>query len=133
MASGVIPDNFWVSLSAGVRVFARWKNGKYYKGRIDRVTRYRIHVKFVDGGQIWIRKSRRRWIVVNRISSVKSVFVGMRVIAYWPKAKPYKYYLGRVVRIKPGRTAFYIHYSDGDKGWAPISKIRILPGLKIFL
>ena len=46
--------------------------------------------------------------------------VGTAVIARWSDGQ---YYPGRVAKIV-GR-ALYIHYDDGDKGWAPWSWIAV--------
>lgn len=46
--------------------------------------------------------------------------VGTAVVAKW---KDGKFYPGKIAKVA-GR-AFYIHYDDGDKGWAPWSWIAV--------
>ena len=50
----------------------------------------------------------------------KDIKVGTAVIAKWTDGK---YYPGKVAKVV-GR-AFYIHYDDGDKGWAPWSWVGV--------
>lgn len=112
-------------------MFGRWTNGLYYRGVIDSKTALQVHVKFKDGDDIWSNLDDRRAVIPDVEPFFDGVFVGSRVIAYWPSASVHRYYPGTVARVNSSTYTFYVYYDDGDKGWVPLSKLRTLdtPGL----
>lgn len=66
---------------------------------------------FEDGDTAVVDKSKVR---------SNDIKVGSKVIARWTDGE---YYNGTVAKVV-GR-AFYIHYDDGDKGWAAFSWIAV--------
>jgi hypothetical protein len=68
-------------------------------------------VVFEDGDQAVLKETQIR---------KNDLKVGSAVVARWQDGHFYSGKIGKVV----GR-AFYIHYDDGDKGWAPWSWIAI--------
>lgn len=99
-------------VDVGDTVLAYWAPARaYFVGTVveKRATGY--YVVFEDGDNAIVPKTK---VLKNNIK------VGSSVFAKWKNGK---YYKGKVAKIV-GR-ALYIHYDDGDKGWAPWSWIAI--------
>ena len=96
----------------GDTVLAHWMKGNaYFVGTLVEDNGPSFVVVFEDGDVANVSKTKVR---------KNDIRVGSRVIARW---KDDEYYRGKVAKIV-GR-ALYIHYDDGDKGWAPWSWIAV--------
>jgi hypothetical protein len=99
-------------VKVGDTVLAHWTQGNaYFLGTVVEERSPGFLIVFEDGDTVVVSKAKIR---------KNDIQVGSRVIARWTDGE---YYQGRVARIV-GR-ALYIHYDDGDKGWAPWSWIGV--------
>ena len=99
-------------VQVGDRVLAHWEQGNaYFVATAVEQKGTRFLVVFEDGDTAVVSRTKIR---------KNDIEVGSRVIARWRDGR---YYQGRVARTV-GR-ALYIHYDDGDKGWAPWSWIAV--------
>ena len=99
-------------VEVGDTVLAHWEQANaYFVGTAVEEHGSSLLIVFEDGDIAEVSKLK---IFKNDIT------VGSRVIARW---KGGRYYPGIVARIV-GR-ALYIHYDDGDKGWAPWSGVAV--------
>jgi len=100
------------AVEIGDTVLAYWEQGKaYFIGTA---------VEKADGGYRIVFEDGDRAVVPEAKIRKYDIKVGTKVIALWTDGKRYR---GKVAKVV-GR-AFYIHYDDGDKGWAPRSWISV--------
>ena len=100
------------AVEIGDTVLAYWEQGKaYFIGTA---------VEKADGGYLIVFEDGDRAVVPEAKIRKYDIKVGTKVIALWTDGKRYR---GKVAKVV-GR-AFYIHYDDGDKGWAPWSWISV--------
>jgi hypothetical protein len=100
------------AVEVGDTVLAYWPPAKaYFIGTA---------VEKADGGYLVVFEDGDRGVVPADKIRKYDLKVGSPVIALWTDGKRYRGKIGKVV----GR-AFYIHYDDGDKGWAPWSWISV--------
>jgi hypothetical protein len=101
-----------LAIEPGETVFAYWPaDSVYFLGTVVEKSAEGYLVVFDDGDQITAKDDR---IFKNDLK------VGSAVMARWNDGK---FYSGKIAKVV-GR-AYYIHYDDGDKGWAPFSWIAI--------
>jgi len=101
--------------NVGESVLAYWRTtGLFHMGTIVDHNSYGYHVVFEDGDQA-------NSIADAEIKSA-NLSVGTKVLAMWTDKSLYP---GTIAKIC-GR-AFYIHFDDGDKGWAPMMGIALKP------
>lgn len=77
-------------------------------------------VEKADGGYRIVFEDGDTAVVPEDKIRKNDVKVGSAVIARWSDGK---YYPGKIAKVV-GR-AFYVHYDDGDKGWAPVGWISV--------
>ena len=116
----------------GARVSARYSNGKYYRGFVQRATSNTVYIKYDDGGSITLQKSDPKAVVLDKIPCYTDVRVGQRVAAYWP-GKP-MFYPGQIKYKKStGSNACYqkgvydVLFDDGDRRMEDFNQIRLIP------
>ena len=98
--------------AVGDTVLAYWKPGDaYFVGTAVEKKGTGFLIVFEDGDTAVVPAAKIRKYDLK---------VGSAVIARWSDGK---YYKGKIAKVV-GR-AFYIHYDDGDKGWAPRSWIAV--------
>lgn len=96
----------------GETVLAYWQQGNaYFIATLVEKTAAGNMVVFEDGDTAVVADAKLRKYDLKADSPV---------IARWSDGNYYKGKIGKVV----GR-AFYIHYDDGDKGWAPAAWIAV--------
>ena len=96
----------------GNSVLAHWEQGDaYFVGTIVEDQKSDFLIVFEDGDTAKVTKAKVR---------KNDIKAGSKIVARW---KDGQYYRATVAKIV-GR-ALYIHYSDGDKGWAPWSWIAV--------
>jgi hypothetical protein len=101
------------SLSAvepGLTVLAPWGEGLFL-GTVVAEAEGGYHVVFEDGDEAVVPLDRMR---------KAELAVGSRVFARWRDGRHYPGTIARIV----GR-AFYVHFDDGDRGWAAWSEIAV--------
>jgi hypothetical protein len=112
LAMLTVPPPAVRAVEVGDTVLAYWAPAKvYYIGTAVEKATGGYLIVFEDGD--------RAVIPVDKIPKY-AIKVGTPVIARWTDGQ---YYPGKVAKVV-GR-AFYIHYDDGDKGWAPRSWIGV--------
>jgi hypothetical protein len=100
------------AVDVGDTVLAYWQPaGVYFVGTAVEAKGNGFLILFEDGDQAIVDKAKIR---------ANDIKVGTAVYARWDDGNFYK---GKVAKIV-GR-ALYIHYDDGDKGWAPWSWIAV--------
>ena len=100
------------AVEVGDSVLAYWEPGKaYFIGTVVENRGDSYQVVFEDGDTAIVSAKKIR---------PHDLKVGRSVIARWEDGESYRGKIAQVV----GR-AYYIHYSDGDKGWAPWSWIAV--------
>jgi|SRR5215471_17409152 len=100
------------AVEVGDTVLAYWAPGKaYFIGTAVEKTKGGYLIVFEDGDRADLPEAKIRKYDIK---------VGTKVIALWTDGQRYR---GKVAKVV-GR-AFYIHYDDGDKGWAPRSWISV--------
>jgi hypothetical protein len=99
-------------VEVGDTVLAHWAQANaYFVGTAVEEKDAGFLIVFEDGDTAVVSKAKIR---------PNDIRVGSRVLARW---KDGMYYPARVAKIV-GR-ALFIHYEDGDKGWAPWSWIAV--------
>ncbi|EDO30387.1 predicted protein [Nematostella vectensis] len=109
------------------RVYARWTNGLFYPGSVERVGS-KIEIKFDDGDRIAHDPSDVTAIILDTSPNPGSVDRGSRVIAAWPGKS--MFYLGTVDAVNREHVyepQYHVIYDDGDKGWVTVNQLRIVP------
>jgi hypothetical protein len=100
------------AVAVGDTVLAYWEPAKaYFIGTA---------VEKADGGYLVVFEDGDRAVVPEAKIRKYDLKVGSPVIALWTDGMRYR---GKVAKVV-GR-AFYIHYDDGDKGWAPWAWISV--------
>ncbi len=100
------------AVEVGETVLAYWVPAKaYFIGTA---------VEKAAGGYLIVFEDGDRAVVPEDKIRKYDIKVGTPVIARWTDGKRYRGKIAKVV----GR-AFYIHYDDGDKGWAPWGWISV--------
>jgi hypothetical protein len=100
------------AVDVGDTVLAWWAPGRAYF--------VATAVEKADGGYLVVFEDGDRAVVPERMIRKYDLKVGSAVIAKWTDGR---YYPGKIAKVV-GR-AFYVHYDDGDKGWAPLSWIAV--------
>jgi hypothetical protein len=108
----------------GDRIIARWKNNKYYAGKISFISQKTksIGILFDDGDKI-----------THPLADVSAVFANKEpvsikykdhVIAPWKGS--YKQYIGFVIEV--GKKGYFkVRFDDNDEALYKKDKLRILP------
>jgi hypothetical protein len=100
------------AVEVGDTVLAYWAPAKaYFIGTA---------VEKAEGGYLIVFEDGDSGVVPAGKIRKYDIKVGTKVMALWTDGKRYP---GKVAKVV-GR-AFYIHYDDGDKGWAPWSWISV--------
>ncbi len=101
-----------MATTVGETVLAFWEpDNAYFLGTVVETTNAGFVIVFEDGDMVTLPKAKIRKYDLQ---------VGSAVVARWNDGN---YYKGKIAKVV-GRT-FYIHYDDGDKGWAPWSWIAV--------
>ena len=113
-------------------MFARYTNGKYYRGFVESVTSNTVHIKYDDGSSITLKKSDPSAVILDKLPCYTVVEPGQRVIAYWPGQT--RYYPAKVKsKISRGSNACYqeevydVVFDDGAKRRENFNEIRLIP------
>ena len=109
--------------AVGARVFARWTNGLYYRGFVTKSNRTTVFINYDDGDTITLKKLDRKAVVLDKLPKQWQLQLGKQVIGYWPGRV--RYYSG-VIASKSG-CLHYVRFNDGDRRWAHLYEIRIIP------
>ena len=116
----------------GARVFARYTNGKYYRGFVESVTSSTVHVEYDDGSTIELKMSDPAAVILDELPCYTDVLPGQRVIAYWPGQS--RYYSATVKsKMSRGSNACYqkdaynVVFDDGDEIREDFNQIRLIP------
>ena len=115
----------------GARVFARWKNGLYYRGFVQSANSTAVFIRYDDGDSITLEKTDRAAVILDRLSCYSEVNPGQRVIGYWPGRN--RYYPGVVVDKKYTsstecyqKAVYDVLFDDGDRRLQDFNQIRII-------
>ncbi|EDO31860.1 predicted protein [Nematostella vectensis] len=112
----------------GTRVYARWTNGQFYLGTVERVG-HKIEIKYDDGDRIAHDPSDiTAAVILDSTPNPGSVGRGTRVIAAWPGKE--KYYLGTVDAVNKDQMyepQYHVKYDDGDESWVTVNQLRVIP------
>jgi len=81
----------------GARVFARYTNGKYYRGFVESVTSSTVYIRYDDGSSITLPIRDPSAVILDELPCYTDVHPGQRVIAYWPGRT--RYYPAKVKSI----------------------------------
>ena len=113
-------------------MFARYTNGKYYRGFVESVTSNTVHIKYDDGSSINLEKNDPSAVILDKLPCYTDVKPGQRVIAYWPGQT--RYYPAKVKsKISRGSNACYqeevydVVFDDGDQRRENFNEIRLIP------
>ena len=116
----------------GARVFARYTNGKYYRGFVDSVTSSTVHIEYDDGSTTKLKMSDPSAVILEELPCYTNVDPGQRVIAHWPGKS--RYYSATVKsKMSRGSNACYqedaynVVFDDGDKITEDFNQIRLIP------
>jgi len=116
----------------GARVFARYTNGKYYRGFVDSVTSSTVHIDYDDGSTTELKMSDPSAVILDELPCYTNVDPGQRVIAHYPGRT--RYYSATVKsKISRGSNACYqkdvydVVFDDGDKTRDDFNQIRLIP------
>ena len=119
-------------ITVGARVFARYTNGKYYRGFVDSVTSSTVHIEYDDGSTIELKMSDPSAVILEELPCYTNVDPGQRVIAHWPGKS--RYYSATVKsKMSRGSNACYqedaynVVFDDGDKITEDFNQIRLIP------
>lgn len=100
------------AVEVGDTVLAYWPPANaYFIGTAVEKTERGYRIVFDDGD--------RATVPLDKIRKY-NIKVGTPVIALWTNGRRYR---GKVAKVVGH--AFYIHYADGDEGWAPRSWISV--------
>ena len=120
-------------LSVGARVFARWTDGRYYRGFVTNVTSTTVVIKYDHGATIRLHNIDRTAVILeNHLPCYTDVYPGQRIIGYWPNRE--RYYAG-VVTLKKDtvsaacyqKAVYHVAFDDGDKRIQDFHQIRVIP------
>ena len=121
-----------LSLTEGARVFARYTNGKYYRGFVESVTSSTVYIRYDDGSSITLPIRDHSAVILDELPCYTDVHAGQRVIAYWPGRT--RYYPAKVKSIiSRGSDTCYqkdvynVVFDDGDKRREDFNHIRLIP------
>ena len=119
---GVVPG-------VGACVYARYNDGFYYRGMVDRTHEYRVRIQFDEiSGEIEHDADDPSAVILNVTPQVKQVKKHFKVIA--SKGNSLKgYHPGKVTAIQ-GETVnrlYSIRFEDGTTNQVPITKLVLMP------
>ena len=123
MQSRYFSPIFFLLIIVGARVFARWTNGLFYRGFVSKATDSKVFINYDDGDTIWLNKTDKISVILDKLPGPKSVIPGQRVIGYWPNRV--RFYPGTV--ISRSSTTYFVRYDDGDERHNKIYDIRTIP------
>ena len=108
-------------------MFARWTNGLYYRAFVVKATDSSVSILYDDGGTIDHSKSDIPAVVLDRMPCGTELYVGQRVIGFWPGRV--RYYPGTISSINAGEDngKYHVKFDDGDERDVHLYQIRILP------
>ena len=123
---------YFLLLSVGARVFARWTNGFYYRGFVLSATSTTVSVRYDDGDKTTLEKNDPEAVVLDTLSCQSDITVGQRAIGFWSMLKAYRFYPGKVTEKKTDgqdclEASYHIKFDDGDNRWESGFEIRIFP------
>ena len=88
----------------------------------------KIHIKFDDGDTIAHDPSDIKAVILDVSPDPGAVLKGSRVIGFWTKNnKFYSGYVEQIDRKYPQKVRYFLHYDDGDKVWATVDQLRLMP------
>ena len=121
---------YFLLLSVGARVFARWTNGDYYRGFVLSATSSTVFIRYDDGDEYTLEKDNPEAVVLDKLSCQSDIPIEQRVIGFYSKSD--RFYPGRVTEIKTdGQSCFeasyHVKFDDGDERWENALEIRIFP------
>jgi hypothetical protein len=108
----IVAQSSVLAVEVGDTVLALWApDNVYFIGTAVEKAEGGFRILFEDGATAVVAEDKIR---------KNDLEVGSKVIARWADGRFYHAKIAKVV----GR-AFFIHYDDGDKGWAPFSWIGV--------
>jgi preprotein translocase subunit YajC len=105
---------FLEHLQRGDRIWAPWQGGALFVGSVDRIGDDKVHVRFDDGDQAWVRKEQIFPLVIP---------IGLRVMCR--KRMGPAYHPGTVTDVDDDRV--FIQYDDGGKEWTTPAALALPP------
>lgn len=119
---GVVPG-------VGACVYARYNDGFYYRGMVDRIREYRIRIQFDEiNSEIEHDIDDPSAVILNVTPQLKQVKKHFKVIA--SKGSTLKgYHPGKVTAIQ-GETVnrlYSVRFEDGTTNQVPITKLVLMP------
>lgn len=127
----IFPEH-WSSHEVGARVFARWKNGLYYRGFVTSATSTTVFISYDDGDTITLHRIDSTAVILDHPACYSEVHAGQRVIGFWPGRT--RYYPGVVThkRISVNnncheKAVYHVLFDDGDKRLQDSLQIRLIP------
>ena len=113
-------------------MFARYTNGKYYRGFVESVTPSTVDIRYDDGSSITLPMRDPSAVILDKLPCYTDVHPGQRVIAYWPGQS--RYHPAKVKSIiSRGSNACYqkdvynVAFDDGDEIREDFNHIRLIP------
>lgn len=108
-------------------MFARWTNGLYHRAFVVKATISGVSILFDDSDTIDHSKSDTPAVILDRLPFGTELYVGQRVIGFWPGRV--RYYPGGITLINAGGgpEKYHVKFDDGDERDENLYQIRILP------
>ena len=113
-------------------MFARYTDGKYYRGFVQHITSSTVIIRYDDGSSIESKISDPAAVILDKLPCYTDVHSIQRVIAYWPGKS--RYYPAQVKdKMSTGSNACYqkgvydVMFDDGDRRTEDFNQIRLIP------
>ncbi len=100
-------------ITVGLRVYARWTNGLYYRGFLSRSASSTVSIRYDDGDKTTVPKNDESAVILDKIPQDFKLEIGQNVIGYWPNRL--RYYPGCISASCNFGFKYFVKFpDDGD-------------------